>query len=226
MQFYALNTHPDGEAETYVEKPDDCNRGDATSCPVCGRPVSMLTWLPPFRVTLKLYGKVFGDFAFMAGGNDFLVSQKFREVYHSLGLTGLLGFDLVEVIGIKSGRKRRQPPPTYFRVDVTYGQTALDMAASGFEWLETPTCPLCRTATIMRWKRLILEQETWTGEDAFRPRGMSGEIMVSERFKYACEQNGITNAFFMPAELSGHDFYPGASDPSELDRFRTPPSDS
>ncbi len=71
----------------------------------------------------------------------------------------------------------------------------------------------------MRWQRLILEEGTWTGEDVFRPRGLSGQIMVTQRFKDACEQNGITNAFFTPAEDAGHDFYPGLKDPSELDRF-------
>ncbi len=89
-----------------------------------------------------------------------------------------------------------------------YGGTALDLAASGFEWLEPPTCPVCHKATIVRWKRLIVKDGTWTGEDIFRPRGMSGTSMVSQRFKDACELHGIKNAVFEPAETSGHDFYP------------------
>jgi hypothetical protein len=72
----------------------------------------------------------------------------------------------------------------------------------------------------MRWKGLIVEEGTWHGEDAFSPRGLSA-FMVSERFKAACEQHGITNAVFTPAEESGHDFYPGLKDPSELGLPRT-----
>ncbi len=87
-------------------------------------------------------------------------------------------------------------------------QMALDMAASGFEWVDPPTCPQCRTGNIKRWKRLALEPGTWTGEDAFRPWG-SNRIMVSERFKDACERHGIKNAEFTPAEQAGHDFYLG-----------------
>jgi hypothetical protein len=68
----------------------------------------------------------------------------------------------------------------------------------------------------MRWKRLVVEAGTWTGEDAFRPRGLSGTILVSPRFKQVCEQHGIKNADFKPAEQAGHDFYPGLKDPSEL----------
>ena len=123
----------------------------------------------------------------------------------------------MEVIEVKSRKRNLPAPPMYFRVCPNYGQTALDLAASGFEWIEQPTCPVCRTATIVRWKRLVLEEGTWTGEDIFRPRGMSGETMVSQRFKDACEQHAIKNAVFTPAETSGHDFYPGLKDPSELE---------
>jgi len=216
MHFYALEMSPEGDAETCAEKEDGCNRGDAAVCPACGSAVAMLEWLPPRRVVLKLYGKDFGDFAFMPGCDDFLVSQKFRESYFQHGLAGLAGFDPVEVIGVKSRRRNLPAPPLYFRVCANYGQTAFDHAASGFEWIDPPTCPLCRTGNIMRWRRLVLEDRTWTGEDAFRPRGMAGETMVSQRFKDACEQHGIKNAVFTPAELSGHDFYPGLKDPSEL----------
>jgi hypothetical protein len=219
MQFYVLDHFPSGDAETCASKETGYNLGDAPACPACGSAVGMLSWLPPFRVVLKLYGKEFGDFAFMGASNDFLVSQRFRDEYQRQSLTGLTGFDPVEVIRVKSRKKKRPEPPPYLRVGVSYGQPALDMPASGFEWLEPPTCPVCRTGNIIRWKRLVLESGTWTGEDAFRPRGLSGTIMVTERFKHACEEHQIKNAIFTPAEAAGHDFYPGLTDPSELNRF-------
>jgi hypothetical protein len=177
----------------------------------------MLTWLPPFRVELKLYGTEFGDFAFLGASDDILVSQRFKEIYEAAGLTGLPAFDMVEVVKVKSRRRKRPDPPAYFRVAVPYSRTAVDLAASEFEWLEPPTCPECHTANIIRWKRLIIEESTWTGDDIFRPRGMPGEFLVSERFKDTCETHQITNAVFHPAETYGHDFYPGLKDPSELD---------
>ena len=217
MRFYTL-THPlRGDADTVASKEAGYSQGDAPSCPACGKPVGMLSWLPPFRVVLTLYGKYFGDVVFFPGSDDFLVSQKFREVYHANRLAGLSGFDPVEVMRVKSRHKKRPPPPAYFRVGAGYGHTALDLTASGFEWIEPPTCTLCHTATIMRWKHLVIEEGTWTGEDIFRPRGMAGEFMVSERFKVACEQNQVTNALFTPAEEAGHDFYPGLKDPKELE---------
>jgi len=208
MQFYELNEHPRGDADTCYSKEEGYNQGDAASCLACGSATSLLTWLPPYRVELKLYGKEFGDLVFIPAGNDFLISQKFRKVYDSNRLTGLSGFDAVEVLNVKTRRKRILPPPNYFRVSANYGQTALDLKASGFEWHEPPKCDHCRSATKIRWQRLIVEEGTWSGEDAFRPRGLSGTVMVTQRFKDACEQNGITNAFFTPAELAGHDFEP------------------
>ncbi len=220
MQFYALNKYPRGDADTCAAKPHDAELGDAELCPACGGPVSSLRWLPPFRVDLELYGKQFGDFAFLSGGNDFLVSQKFREVYFSLGLSGLTGFDLVDVRRVKGRKRTKLVPPAYFRVCPTRGEPAMDQVASGCEWIKPPTCPVCRSGVIMRWRRIVVEEGTWTGEDAFRLRGLGGTVMVTQRFKDACEQNGITNAYFTPAEEAGHDFYPGLKDPSELDRFR------
>jgi hypothetical protein len=216
MRFYTLNMSPRGDADTCAEEEEGHNRGDAALCPRCGSAVGMLAWLPPLRVVLKLYGKEFGDFAFMGARDDFLASQKFRETYFQHRLTGLVGFDPVDVIGVKSRRKNLSAPPKYFRVCAPYGKTALDLRASGAAWLEQPTCPLCWTATIVRWKRLVVDEATWTGEDAFRPRGMAGQTMVSQRFKDACDQHGIKNAIFTPAEISGHDFYPWLTDPSDV----------
>ena len=83
----------------------------------------------------------------------------------------------------------------------------LDQEASRLEWDRPPTCPICKTGIVRSWKRLLLEAATWTREDAFRPRGFGGTIMVTQRFKDACERHDITNAIFTTAEESGHDFY-------------------
>jgi hypothetical protein len=99
---------------------------------------------------------------------------------------------------------------------VSRGRTAIDLAASGFEWLEPPTCPECRSAIIVRWQRVVIEEETWTGDDIFIARGLPGTYVVSERFKGVCDEHHIKNAVFVPAESYGHDFYPGMKDPSEL----------
>jgi hypothetical protein len=209
VQFYSLKELPSGDAATYYSTPKGYHQGDAEYCPACGKPVSMLTWLPPFQVELELLGKQVGDLAFAFGGNDFLVSQRFREVYDQRLLTGLLGFDPVEVIKVKARKKFASNLPMYYRVNPQHGPAALNVVASGLQWVDPPTCRQCETGNLKRWKRLVLEEGTWQGEDIFRPRKFSGEIMVSQRFMEACQRHGITNAYFTPAEESGHDFYPG-----------------
>jgi hypothetical protein len=214
MQFYVLDSFKQGVRDTYASYAKGYNQGDAPRCPKCGEFVGLLTWLPPFRVELELWGTEFGDFVFGIG-NDFLVSQKFKELYRREGLTGLSGLEPVEVVRIKSRRRKRPDPPPYFRAVVTRSRTAIDLKASEFEWLEPPTCLECRVANIVRWKRLVIEEGTWTGEDIFAARGLADTI-VSERFKEVCESDAIKNAIFIPAESYAHDFYPGMKDPSEL----------
>jgi hypothetical protein len=215
MQFYVLDEFPRGPADTCMSKVKGYSQGDAARCPKCREYVSLLSWLPPFRVVLKLVGNEFGDLVFGVG-DDFLVSQHFRDLYQRHGLSGLSGFEPVEVIKVKSRRKKRPNPPPYFRAVVIRSRTAIDLAASGFEWLEPPTCMECRLGTIARWKRVVIGEGTWTGDDIFFPRGLSGRIFVSERFKQVCENNHVTNAIFLPAESLAHDYYPGLKDPSEL----------
>ncbi len=168
----------------------------------------MLAWLPPYHVEIDLYGKDFGDLAF-GPGDSFLVSQRFRQVYYEYSLTGLVGFDPVDVVLIRFKKRLRglPEPPMYFRVNVMRASAALDWAASGFEWNRPPTCAHCQSGNIKSWKRLVLEAGTWTGEDIFRPRRLEGRIMITQRFKDACEHHRITNAVFTPAEEAGHDFY-------------------
>jgi hypothetical protein len=45
-----------------------------------------------------------------------------------------------------------------------------------------------------------LEAGTWQGEDVFRPRGLQGDIVVSERFAEFVQRHGFTNMKLTPIE--------------------------
>jgi hypothetical protein len=216
-RFYSLSGRDSGDADTTALREPGFNRGDALKCCRCGEAVSLMSWLPPFRVLLQRYGKDFGDIVFLPG-SDFLVSERFRGLYGQSGLTGLLDFEAVTVVKVQTPQRNRPETPQYYKVGVHYGRAALDLTASDFEWEHSPTCDECRTDHIKRWKRLVVEEATWTGEDAFRPRGMFSAILVTERFKTFCEEHQITNAEFTPAEQAGHDFYPGEKNPAQTPR--------
>src|SRR5947209_10879505 len=86
------------------------NVGEALKCPNCGRFIGMLAWLPPFRVELQAWGMEFGDII-EAGGNDLIVSRRFKRLYDEHQLTGLIGFEPVEVVKVKrQGRSGAELP--------------------------------------------------------------------------------------------------------------------
>ncbi|MBN1203629.1 MAG: hypothetical protein JXB05_01725 [Myxococcaceae bacterium] len=45
-----------------------------------------------------------------------------------------------------------------------------------------------------------LEPGTWQSEDVFRPRGLRGSILVSERFAQFVQRHGFTNMKLIPTE--------------------------
>ncbi|MBI4719476.1 MAG: hypothetical protein HY763_16900 [Planctomycetes bacterium] len=57
-----------------------------------------------------------------------------------------------------------------------------------------------------RWKRIVLEPETWSGEDIFIARGCSA-IITSERFRDFVERHKLLNIVLVPAEEYDYDFY-------------------
>ena len=213
MQFFVLKEEPIADvqkASIDVLKADGSRYGDAPRCETCDQYIGMRLWLPPYRVELETWGHEFADLAIT--GTDMLVSLRFRQAWERSRLVGLSGFDDVEVVTLKRHRKVIGDPPAYFRAVVSRSRTAIDLAASEFEWDKAPTCPTCRLGdNVKRWKRVIVEQDTWTGEDIFIARGLAGTIIVSERFKEFCERKNVKNAALLPAETYGHDFYPSVS---------------
>lgn len=215
LQFFVLEpkpteTHASGRTDVMQE--EGFTVGEARRCPACGGFIGMLKWLPPYRVEIDTWGIHFGDFAFAGGCEWFLISDRFRSIYLQSGLKGLGGFDPVETTKItRHNKKLRGTAPQYFKVDVVRSQTAVDQAASGFEWSEGASiCPVClmpKEGVIKRWKGIVIRSESWQGEDIFVPRG-GGELVATSRFKELCEVNEVKNAVFVPAESYGHNYYP------------------
>lgn len=97
--------------------------------------------------------------------------------------------------GSKSG-----PPPKYLLVNPAHGLPALDMERSRL-WIGKPmTCIWCRYTGIDAIDGLVLELETWSGEDVFRPRGLWGRIIVSERFMRLAETHAMSHMALIPIE--------------------------
>lgn len=212
MQFYRLRQPKAGSPEDQngrsdALKEDGNNTGEGVRCPTCNRPLSMLKWLPPFRVGLESWGKHYGDVAEI--GDDLIVSERFMHVFTSSGLRGLLSFEPVTIIQVAHRRgKPKEPQPRYFKAAVERSRTTIDQEASEYVWEDkSKVCPECLFGKLKRYKGLIIKEETWTGDDVFFPRGGNGPI-VSERFKNVFIENGLLGAVFIPVEKAGYDNFP------------------
>ncbi len=216
-RFFVLRGGETGfRYEADIEKAEPVNRADAPRCSRCGDFIGMLIWLPPYRVELELYGQELGDFI-DGTGYEILISERFAEAFRAEGLTGLEGFHPVEVLKVRRMGKRALKPITVPRYQVVwpcYGRGAVDKVLNRVRTSEPPTCPECRSSGIDAIHGFVLEPGTWGGEDIFRPRGMQGDIVVSEHFKDFVERHGLTNMVLTPTEQYVWD--PGNLGPAPL----------
>jgi hypothetical protein len=161
----------------------------------------MLPWLPPHRVELVLHSEELGDFI-EASGYDFLVSERFAQAFRDEGLTGLNGFHPVEVTRVRRKRRGSKPVhvPRYLAVTACFGRAAVDLARSRIRYDAPPVCEECRSVNTDAIHGFTLEAGTWQGEDIFRPRGLRGRLVVSERFARFVERHGFTNMKLTPTE--------------------------
>jgi hypothetical protein len=199
-RFFVLTDDMHGRHDTKFTKIKPVNYGGAPQCPRCHSFLGMLSWLPPYRVELELYGERLGDF--VGPGSDFLISEQMATAFRAEGLTGLLGFHPAEVVRVRRKRKGLQPDtlPRYFVVDAGFTSAAVDVAHSRLRYDKPVTCPECRSAGLDSVHGFVLESGTWTREDVFRARGLPGTIIVSERFAGFVARHQLTNLKLIPTE--------------------------
>lgn len=199
--FFVLEDDMFGRHDTKFSGTDPVNTEAAPRCPQCGDVMGMRTWLPPYRGELELYGESLGDFV-ESSGYDFLISERFAHAWQAEGLTGLLGFHPVEVLRVRRKRKGPMPSavPRYFAVTACFGRAAVDEGHSQLRRTEPITCPECRSAGVDSIHGFTLEPGSWQGEDVFRPRGLRGCMVVSERFAQFVQRHGFTNMKLSPTE--------------------------
>jgi hypothetical protein len=213
MKFYVLTkpkpaTPEDLLCGTNAIKEEGHATGEALRCPECNRFLTMLKWLPPYRVELETWGRAYSDFADM-GGRELIVSERFAHAFQQNGLKGLSAFHPVEVVKVIHRRGGLQEAlPRYFQATVTLSPTTVDQQASGYVWAdESKICPTCLRGKLKRYVRVVIKEETWNGDDIFFPRG-GPALLVSERFKSLCEEHGFLGADFNSPDNESYDFYP------------------
>lgn len=210
MKFFVLQNPKveRGEGMTDYLPADGARTGEASRCPVCGNFLGMLPLLPPVRVEIEAWGPLWGDVAF-GPGDQILVSDKLKKLFAEAGLVGFERLDSVEVVKAKRRKPGVGDPPGYWLTSIQRSRAVLDESASALVRDETPVCEECRIGGIIkRVGRIVLQTNTWSGEDVFIARGLPGRILASERFKRLCEANDLANCSLVAAEDFSFDHYP------------------
>lgn len=212
-RFYVLEPEEGirfGTKWAYAEEIDPVNLGDADVCPVCGLVISLMRWLPPYRVKLSSAKPAkWGDFLWV-GGTVIAVSERLKDIFTKEGLRGLESFEgPLEIIryGTRKTGDFPIPPPKYFVVKIPWGRANQDDAASEVtERYDGETkCVYCRTGMKAKaQKRIIIDEQSWDGSDIFKPRGAPVQCVVSERFKHVIDRWKISNTWLIPTEKYGY----------------------
>lgn len=214
MRFFVLKVPARGHYDTDFHDVDN-SVGESPHCPRCGKHFGALSWLPPYRGELDLVGKDFGDIV-RAAGNDLLMTERMAKAFQQESLKGLSGFEPVEIVRVlKRGRRKPLVPPKYFRVSPAFLSAAVDEARSRLQRQRPIDCDYCRARAGLRSVHgFAIEEGSWNGDDFFRPRGMTGMIVVSERFERFVAAHGFTNLELTPTEKYVLDFSPPRPAPS------------
>ncbi len=201
-RFFVLRTEgPGSRYDVEVDELEPVTIGEGAVCPRCGEPVGMRPRLPPHRVGLSLLGEALGDYV-ESSGYDLLISERLARAFQEEGLTGLNGFHPVEVVRLRLKRRSSKPSdtPHYQAVTACFGRAAVDLARSRIRYEAPPTCGECRYVNLESIHGFTLEPGSWRGEDIFRPRGLSGRLVVSERFAHFVARHGFNNMRLTPTE--------------------------
>lgn len=209
MRFFVLELAPEHVAgETGFLTSASARLGKAPTCETCGGAIGPKEWLPPYEVELQCWNTIFGDIAF-GDGDELLVSSRFKTCWEEAGLRGLQGFEPVNVVSVVRHKHFDADPPEYFRVTIARDNATIDQKRSDFEWKVSPVCPTCRLGRVLkRWKRVVIDLDTWSGNNIFLARGLPGVRFADEAYELFRDTYGITNSYLVPIEQYSCDFYP------------------
>lgn len=198
MTFYVVDRQRFNDKEYAYGEQVDQNTGEFEKCEICGSAVSMRKWLPPLKV--KLSKPSYGDFVF-GTFYSFLVSERFRNEYMNSEISGIKEFEPVEVVRINRLRPTSPQPPKYFYVSIVRNKARVNEIQSKFVRDGEVKCDFCQMGGVIKsFDGVYIEPGTWSGEDVFLPIGLTGTILVSDRFYSFVKEYEFTNINFVPAE--------------------------
>lgn len=213
MEFFTITKRPKNDDDprscrTDFEYDESVVKTGAPQCPECGTFVGMLQARPPYRVHLETWAMCYGDFAFWM--TDFLVTSRVRDAYIDSSLSGLSDFHATEIVIRTNHKPIKDDPPEYFRTIPNIGSARIDISASGMEWKDNkqPTCPVCLGdgGTLTSWKHIVIDEDSWNGDDIFYAYGIPGVLVATSRFVEWANQHQFKNLAWERSKENSHAF--------------------
>lgn len=192
-EFYRLTTVSFNDSKFAYCEPIGAkyDRSRTPRCPKCGAAIGSMYWIEPRKVILSK--PKYGDFIF---GNEYLVSERFKETYEKSGLKGINQFIPVEVAKVRYSKKNPSQPPQYYTIDLEYSYAIVDLTKSVVKGQpDERYCSLCMPfgTTIDEINGIYIDDTNWGGEDIFHLHEMGSSIYGSQKFVDFCLKNEFTN---------------------------------
>jgi hypothetical protein len=190
---------------------------ESPKCPKCGSAVGGRIWQPPYDVILKQPRHI-GDFIDGPGGCNFLVTEKVLAIYDNEKLSGIETRIPITVKRMGTTKNAKELiPPRITGIYITHSLTQEKWDEMGIIWQTPPIndfCQLCgpasgnkRGGAIRRSReRIVINDNTWQGEDIFYSINGSG-IILSEKAALLFKDNKLTNISIIPCEDARHSYY-------------------
>jgi hypothetical protein len=227
--LYVMEWPEDADHNTGATYVEPKRRGSPVVCPYCGTWIAGEEWLEPCLAEVDQWGSTYDDVVDGVLAHGFLFSERFKVAYERAGLRGLLPFRPVEVVKVTGPRRKLRPVPQYFWSRAEVDGSRIDPDASGVVWdfddpmwdENDPEDPEPeRTAASAKWAaerreklcwysggggpytmdKVVLLEETLTGNDAFLTANLPACTIVSGRFKRMVEDNGFLVPKLTPIE--------------------------
>ena len=186
---------------------------DNPRCPKCGKGLGGLIWQPPYNVVLK-QPRTIGDFIDGPGGCDFLVSNRFLELYEKENLSGIDRVLPINVCRMGTTEKAKSlTPPKIFGIYLRHTLTQVKFSDMGIKWVRYPEpdyCRLCgpggggRGGVMKSWEKIVVDNDTWSGDDIFFAINFPGVILLSEKSVTIFLKHNLTNISITPCEEASH----------------------
>lgn len=207
MQFFVLGDlrSRDRIYDSHAGSTKPANVGDAPRCPECNEYIGSLPWLPPYNAEIIVYGRKLGD-VIECGGDDLLVSGRFRDAWMATELHGIDIFSSVERLRIRPARLGKKPA-SYFHIAPRLFDVQVDLDHSLIEYSRPVTCLKCKSGGLESVRGFALDESTWHGEDIFLAWGLPGLIIVSDRVRELRDKHGLTNLNLIRVEEYFWDSY-------------------